>query len=162
MAISDVDRDNLRFCFRLAASESHDPTRAVGSMIVKGNRPIGVGTNRPPARLTYSRLESGREIASDPNWKYYIIEHAEREAINDARDKGQSAIGATMYTTLFPCADCTRAIIAAGIVRLVAPYGTPAVAADSKWIQHFEYSRRMLHRAHVDLQTYSMLELGAL
>lgn len=130
-------------------------------MIINGNRPIGVGTNRPPSRLRYSKTDSQRQITSDPNWKYYNIEHAEREAINDARDKGHSAIGSTMYTTLFPCADCARAIIAAGVARLVAPYGTPSVAADSKWLQHFEYSRLMLHRARVDLQTYSILELGS-
>lgn len=160
MAISNIDRDFLRFCFRVAKADSHDPARAVGAVIVQDGRVIGVGTNRPPARLQYSRAESEREIARDPNWKYYNIEHAERDAINNARDNGRSLTGVTMYTTLFPCADCARAIIAAGIRRLVAPHSTPSIEADTKWVQHFEHAQRMLRRAHVELQMYSVLELN--
>ena len=101
--------------------------------------------------------------------KFILIKKSGREfdrqllagdAINNARDRGRSTIGATMYTTLFPCADCARAIIAAGIKRLVAPYSTPSTKADAKWLQHFEHSQRMLYRARVELQTYSVLELG--
>lgn len=160
MAINESDRGYLQFCFRLAIAESHDPSRAVGALLVLNDRVIGSGTNRPPARLRYTKSDSAREIRSNAQWKYYNIEHAEREAINTARDNGNSAIGATLYTTLFPCADCARAIIAAGVQRLVAPYGTPATPADTKWIAHFEYSQQMLHRAKVDLQTYSLLELN--
>jgi diaminohydroxyphosphoribosylaminopyrimidine deaminase/5-amino-6-(5-phosphoribosylamino)uracil reductase len=51
--------------------------------------------------------------------------HAEVEAINDCRSKGEDPRGATMFVTLEPCnhtgktAPCTKAIVAAGISRVV-------------------------------------------
>lgn len=50
--------------------------------------------------------------------------HAEMAAILDAASRGVAVQGATLYTTTFPCHNCMRHIIAAGIDRLVflAPY----------------------------------------
>lgn len=50
--------------------------------------------------------------------------HAEMAAIADAAREGISIRGATLYTTTFPCHNCTRHIISAGIRRVVyvAPY----------------------------------------
>ncbi len=47
------------------------------------------------------------------------VAHAEMAAILDAGRRGVSVKGATLYTTTFPCHECTRHIIAAGIRRLV-------------------------------------------
>ena len=56
--------------------------------------------------------------------------------------------GATMYVTLFPCNECAKAIIQAGIKRLVYDSdkynGTPSTIA----------SRKMLSAAGVDIQKY--------
>lgn len=51
--------------------------------------------------------------------KYLYTEHAERNAIYNAARLGISVKGTTIYTSLFPCVDCTRAIIQSGIKRLV-------------------------------------------
>jgi cytidine deaminase len=50
--------------------------------------------------------------------------HAEMAAITDAAPRGVSVRDATMYTTTFPCHDCARHIVAAGIKRVayVEPY----------------------------------------
>jgi cytidine deaminase len=50
--------------------------------------------------------------------------HAEMAALLDAATRGVSVKGATVYTTTFPCHNCARHIIAAGIDRVVyiAPY----------------------------------------
>lgn len=50
--------------------------------------------------------------------------HAEMAAITDAARTGIAIAGATMFTTTFPCHNCTRHIISAGIKRVVyvAPY----------------------------------------
>lgn len=45
--------------------------------------------------------------------------HAEMSALMDAAIRGASVRGSTMYVTTFPCHECARHIIAAGIVRLV-------------------------------------------
>lgn len=45
--------------------------------------------------------------------------HAEMEAILSCARKGTSTIGKTLYTTAFPCHNCARHIIGAGIKRVV-------------------------------------------
>ena len=50
--------------------------------------------------------------------------HAEMDALLDAARRGVSVEGATLYTSTFPCHNCARHIIAAGITRVVyvSPY----------------------------------------
>ncbi len=45
--------------------------------------------------------------------------HAEMAAITDAARRGIPLAGATLYTTTFPCHNCTKHIVAAGISRVV-------------------------------------------
>ena len=45
--------------------------------------------------------------------------HAEMNALLDAARRGVSVAGATLYSTTFPCHNCARHIIGAGIVRVV-------------------------------------------
>jgi deoxycytidylate deaminase len=45
--------------------------------------------------------------------------HAEMEAILACARKGISTVGRTLYTTTFPCHNCARHIIGAGIARVV-------------------------------------------
>jgi dCMP deaminase len=122
----------------------------VGVLIVDHRGQIlSLGTNAPPVQLGLSRSDSHAAIAVDPEWKYFMLEHAERNAINAARNGGKSVASATMYGTLFPCADCARAIVAAGISRLVVsgPGGNPD--RDRKWIDHYRYAHRILELARV-------------
>ena len=57
--------------------------------------------------------------------------HAEIEAMNTARDAGDSLVGATLYTTLEPCSHtgrtgpCAQAVIDAGITHVVAAIADP-------------------------------------
>jgi deoxycytidylate deaminase len=57
--------------------------------------------------------------------------HAEMAALMAALRKGLSSVGATLYVTTFPCHECIRHIIAAGLERVVyvEPYGK-SMAAD--------------------------------
>jgi deoxycytidylate deaminase len=45
--------------------------------------------------------------------------HAEMDALLTCARNGQRTTGATLYTTTFPCHNCTRHIVAAGISRVV-------------------------------------------
>jgi deoxycytidylate deaminase len=88
-------------------------------------------------------------IQQDPNWKYFMFEHAERNAIFGAEKLGKSVKGATMYCTLFPCADCARAIVAASVRRLVVEAPGPANPRDEKWQAHHHYALQILELSGV-------------
>jgi cytidine deaminase len=45
--------------------------------------------------------------------------HAEMSAITDAARRGTAISGCQLYTTTFPCHECTRHVIAAGIMEVV-------------------------------------------
>jgi len=55
--------------------------------------------------------------------------HAEMAALMDAARRGVSVNGATLYSTTFPCHECARHIVAAGIKRVlyVEPYAKSLV-----------------------------------
>lgn len=78
-----------------------------------------------------------------------MLEHAERNAINAARDQHLKLAGSTMYGSLFPCADCARAIVAAGISRLVVPSLSSDPARDSKWLDHYRYAYEIFDLAGI-------------
>lgn len=97
------------------ATWSKDTHTKVGAVIVNdSNRIISTGYNGMPIGandLIKERYEK--------NKKYFYFEHAERNAIYSAAEKGDSTRNSTIYTQLYPCADCARAIIQAGIKRIV-------------------------------------------
>ena len=78
--------------------------------------------------------------------KYLFTTHSELNAILNYR--GGSLEGSTIYVSLFPCNECAKAIIQAGIKRIVYDSdkydGTPSVVA----------SKRMLKAAGVVMQKY--------
>jgi dCMP deaminase len=88
----------------------------------------------------------------DPAWKYFVLEHAERNAIYAAYAEGKSLAGATMYGTLFPCADCARAIVAARLSRLVIFGLGENPDRDEKWLEHYRYAEEILVRAGVTVE----------
>jgi diaminohydroxyphosphoribosylaminopyrimidine deaminase/5-amino-6-(5-phosphoribosylamino)uracil reductase len=96
-----ADREHMTQALRLAENGQYDtkPNPSVGCVLVKDGRVIGTGWTAP---------------AGGP--------HAERRALAEA---GAEARGATVYTTLEPCSHlgrtgpCTRALIEAGVARVV-------------------------------------------
>jgi deoxycytidylate deaminase len=59
------------------------------------------------------------------------IVHAEMAAITDAASRGISISGCVLYTTTYPCHDCAKHLLSAGIARVVyvAPYPRSLVSA---------------------------------
>lgn len=51
--------------------------------------------------------------------EYGRVVHAEMEALSACARNGLSTVGATLYCTTFPCHNCAKHIIAAGIKRVV-------------------------------------------
>ena len=81
--------------------------------------------------------------------KYEYTEHAERAAIFLAAREGVRCDGATLYCLWAACADCTRAIICAGISRLVT-CRWPAVRS-AHWSETVGVGERMFAEAGVEV-----------
>ena len=76
------------------------------------------------------------------------MEHAERNAIYAAARAGRATQGASLASSYFPCLDCARAIIQAGIRHLVT---MPPELDDPVWGASFGPSQTMLQEAGVQL-----------
>ena len=127
----------------LAAERSKDPNTQVGACIVDTqNRIISTGYNGFPQGCSDDEFPWNRDEGAGET-KYPFVVHAELNAVLNARDK--SLVGSKIYVALFPCNECAKAIIQAGIrevVYLSDKYnGTPSTVA----------SRRMLNAAGVKL-----------
>lgn len=100
--------------------------RQVGAVIVKGNRPIAVGYNGPPADF-YKQGEYCKDWCSratgerSESYRNCISVHAEANALlfADRRDYE----GGTIYLTNPPCWDCAKLISNSGIKKVVCMSG---------------------------------------
>ena len=102
----------------LTAQRSKDPNTQVGACIVDTNkRIVGLGYNGFPSGCSDDCLPWAREAASDLHKKYVYVCHAE---VNAILNKGSADVrGGTLYVALFPCNDCSKMIIQAGIREVV-------------------------------------------
>lgn len=130
----------------LSAKRSKDPSTQVGACIVDNdNKVVSIGYNGMPRGIADTDLtwEKGEGLHS----KYLYVCHAEFNAILNIRN-GSSLKGCTVYVTLFPCNECTKAIIQTGIKKIV--YLSDKYA-DTIGMQA---SRKMLKLAGVEVEEY--------
>ncbi|EDW70405.1 probable deoxycytidylate deaminase [Drosophila virilis] len=98
----------------LSSRRSKDPSTQVGACIVdKHKRIVAIGYNGFP-RDCSDDVFSWSKDNSDPleNKNMYVV-HAEANAILNSNSR--SLDGTRLYTTLFPCNECTKLIIQSGI-----------------------------------------------
>jgi dCMP deaminase len=97
--------------------------RKVGAVIVRDRQIISTGYNGAPKGVPHcADVGCLREQLSIPPGERHEMcrgSHAEINAIAQAAAVGSSTAGATLYCTHEPCSFCAKAIINAGIVRLV-------------------------------------------
>ena len=148
MPISTIDSYMIEKA-QQASTKSHDPDRQVGVVVAVGDQILSTGANQPPVEMNLSVADSRKSISSDPNWKYYVFEHAERNAILHALINGKNVAGSTMYSTLYPCSDCARAIVASKISRLVTTGPGSNPTRDAKWSDQYRYASEILMTAGV-------------
>lgn len=114
---------------RLVATWSEDRSRKVGCVIVDQRQVVvSLGWNGFP-RGVRGDIEARHERPA----KYLWTEHSERNAIANAAAKGVSTLGCTIYLPWYPCAECARMIVQAGIAKMycVEPdWNDPQYAAD--------------------------------
>jgi len=99
-----------------AVSERSTCDRAfVGCVLVRDKRILTTGFNGSPVGQPH--CDEVGHLMVDGHCVRTI--HAEMNAIIQAALHGVSTKGATCYVTHFPCINCTKALINAGIVRIV-------------------------------------------
>ena len=101
----------------LSALRSKDPNTQVGACIINQQKKIvGVGYNGFPTGCSDEDLPWNRE-GNFLETKYPFICHAELNAILNSISRDLK--GYTIYVALFPCNECTKAIIQSGIREVV-------------------------------------------
>ena len=130
----------------LSAMRSKDPNTQVGACIVsQDNKILSMGYNGFPVGCSDDEFPWARE-GDELERKYVYTVHSELNAILNYR--GGSLEGSKMYVTLFPCNECAKAIIQAGIRELI--YDQNKYADTVSVIA----SRRMLESAGVNVHPY--------
>ena len=110
------DWDSYFMKIASAVSERSTCDRAsVGCVLVLNKRILTTGFNGAPAGQEH--CDEVGHMMEDGHCVRTI--HAETNAIIQAALHGVSTRGATCYVTHLPCVHCTKALINAGIVRIV-------------------------------------------
>ena len=103
---------------QLSAQRSKDPSTQVGACIVSSdNKILSMGYNGMPMGCSDDDFPWEKTDESPEHNKYFYSTHSELNAILNYR--GGSLEGTTIYVTLFPCNECAKAIIQAGISTVV-------------------------------------------
>ena len=133
---------------QLSGMRSKDPHTQVGACIVSADHKIlSMGYNGLPTGCSDDDFPWNRDGSDQNETKYPFVVHSELNAILNYR--GGSLEGALIYVTLFPCNECAKAIIQAGIKTIV--YGSDKYAdSDST-----RASKRMLDAAGVRYYQYA-------
>ena len=101
----------------LSAKRSKDPSTQVGACIVNDkNKIVGAGYNGLPIGCDDDEFPWHKE-GSFLDTKYPYICHAELNAI--LNNIGMDLKGCKIYTALFPCNECSKAIIQSGISEVI-------------------------------------------
>ncbi len=132
----------------MSGMRSKDPNSQVGCCIVSSdNKILSMGYNGFPKGCSDDEFPWARE--GDPlETKYLYVTHSELNAILNYR--GGSLEGARIYVTLFPCNECAKAIIQAGIKTVVYDSNKyadlPVTIAsrrllDAAGVRYYQYNR---------------------
>lgn len=134
---------------REVAALSKDPSTKVGAVVVDDDgNVLTVGYNGFPRGVI-----DDRERYADRDTKLKFIAHAESNAIAQAARNGVRLMGSTLVlTSLYPCSNCAKAIIQAGIKAVYAPHMSGDHNPD--WIRERVISETMFREAGVVVVEY--------
>ena len=133
----------------LSGMRSKDPNSQVGACIVsEDNKILSMGYNGFPKGCSDDEFPWDKMDEDPYNRKYFYVTHSELNAILNYR--GGSLEGAKLYVSLFPCNECAKAIIQAGIKTVIYDCDkyehTPSVIAskrmlDAAGVRYYKYNR---------------------
>jgi dCMP deaminase len=125
----------------LSAKRSKDPSTQVGACIVSDkNKIVGAGYNGLPIGCDDDEFPWEKQ-GDFLDTKYPYICHAELNAI--LNNIGMDLKGCKIYTALFPCNECSKAIIQSGITEVIY------LSDKYEGTDIFKASRFMLDKASV-------------
>ena len=103
----------------LSSLRSKDGNTKVGACIVSDDHKVlSLGYNGMPLGVSDAEIPWAGSNENKPylETKYPYVCHAELNAILNSN---HNLKGSTLYVTLFPCNECTKAVIQAGIKKVV-------------------------------------------
>lgn len=131
---------------QLSGMRSKDPNTQVGACIVSmDNKILSMGYNGFPMGCSDDDFPWDREGESLET-KYPYVTHGELNAILNYR--GGSLEGTKLYVSLFPCNECTKAIIQAGIKKVVYDSDKYALSPST------QASKKMMEAAGIVYEQY--------
>lgn len=124
----------------LVAEKSKDRSTKVGCVLVGPNNEVrSTGFNGFPRGID-DTVDARHERPA----KYAWTEHAERNAIYNAARHGTPLDGCKAYVQLFPCIDCARALVQAGIKEVVS---LEPDLSNAIWGESFQTSLALFNEA---------------
>lgn len=147
-------RRHLRLLVNEVSSWSKDQSTKVGALIIEpeSRAPKSFGYNGFPRGIDDNDLSRHERPA-----KYFYSEHAERNAIYNCAKNGISTQNCILYTTNYPCADCTRAIIQSGISEIITLH--PSQDFLSRWKEEIHHSSIMLNEVGISITLFDISEI---
>ena len=136
----------LQSAYRTALG-SNDKSTAIGALLTRDSTILVRACNSMP-----------RSFEADPKnherpRKYQVTEHAERAVIFKAARRGIQTEGLTLICPLAACSDCARAIVLAGIVKVVV-HGDAMARLSDRWISDCEIGLEILREGEVDFEEF--------
>ena len=130
----------------LSSLRSKYPATQVGAFIVGNDNPIlSIGYNGFPIGCSDQDFPWAAEADSILDTKNPYVVHSELNAILNF--KGTTLEGSRLYVTLFPCNECAKAIIQAGIKEVIYLH--------KRTSDRYKASDRMFKSAGVATRRYS-------
>ena len=147
---------------KLSAMRSKDPNTQVGACIVsKDNRILSTGYNGAPNGYLDECFPWNRD-GDELNSKYIYVIHAERNAILNYRGSRKEFEDGKIYVDLFPCNECAKEIIQAGIkevIYLSDKYAnTPSTIASKRLFDICKVHYRQLNKENQKVLKLSLTE----
>jgi len=133
---------------------SKDPSTQNGACIVdpESMTPLSLGYNGLPRGCSDDEFPWAREAEKEEDTKYPYCEHAERNAIYNAAQRGIALRDSVIYIYsekgYYPCAPCARGIIQSGIKEVVMGF---AIRGDTD-VYNWAPSLRMFKAAGVKVR----------
>lgn len=122
MKVETLSNEEMAMLIAVITSRmSKDPHTKVGSCIMsEKNEILSIGYNATPKtwKGDFPWNNNTKEVG-EKNTKYPYVIHSEANALNNYHGPKDKLKNATIYVTLFPCQNCAKQIVEAGIKRVV-------------------------------------------
>ena len=127
---------------------SKDSSTQVGAVVIGPTGEGGPwGYNGAPRGCHADELGDLRGLRPE---KYFWFSHAEANAIANAARVGYPLVGTILVVTHFPCMDCAKAIVQAGIVRVITP--EPDLSFWERWKEQILRAKALFRECGVEVE----------